>query len=243
MAALKSPNDDLVKGAAIALGAVTLGLLLYEAFRPRTGLAKPASPPGPPGPPGTPAPTPGAPPPGAPVVVPTGTTAPAPTDVVADPKAVAFAFAALKSLASVYNYAAPTSNDLTASDVVAAIRAFQTSGSSVSPPLRTDGVLDWRTWGGLVMANALRQGFPSLADPTITAVNDPALVQMAQNAAAILPQKAVASVIGVTAGNSATQVVQALQKYISSVGASATPTDGTITYLTLAFLITLAYGT
>lgn len=85
--------------------------------------------------------------------------------------------------------------------------------------------------------NALRNG--TFITPDVT---DPGLLAMANSAASQIASKPVAATIGVSFGNTATQIVQALQKWMSSQGASI-PTDGTITYFTLAVLITLAYGT
>jgi hypothetical protein len=119
-----------------------------------------------------------------------------------------------------------------------AFQNYVNSGNAVIPQLRSDGLIDWRTWGAGVTA-ALGAGLllPSSAANPFALVTDPSEIALGQAAYAIVQNKPTPMAsLGITAGMTFAQAVAAIQAKFSS-----SATSGSLDYASLAALIAAAY--
>ena len=164
---------------------------------------------------------------------------PSATDAVTDQGALDLAATALSTL-KIGSYS--SSATLTAN-----VAAFQTAkGGGATPALRTDGVLDWRTWGLLISMGLIGGAWGTsptsyMRSAVTAAISDAgiqAFGQAAMTAAASSPYAGnlhITSTASYAANLTALQTAQNYSQYNRSVGV--------LDYLTLSTLIIAAYDT
>jgi hypothetical protein len=181
------------------------------------------------------------------------------TDIVTDPTALQIFEICTTIMYSVWVAAqnpTPTPINITLASLTSWLQ--NTYGQSATPPLRSDGSLDWRTWSvaaGAVVADPVytqSQTFISefgqtpnqiISSPLGQQVTDPGIIGLAQNACLILPtnsQTAQALKLPATlpAGSAFGGVVAAAQTIVGEPVA-----NGVLDYWTLGVLVGLAYVT
>jgi hypothetical protein len=209
---------------------LTFGLLIVVAYLPQALGLSPSS--TSPTPPASPAPSPS---PTSPSPSPSPSGAIQPTDVVSDTTAIGLVTTALVKLTNL-------SSTSTLTTLVSAFQASQ--GSRISSPLRTDGVLDWRTWGLAMESGVLGWAWPSqTSNPPLVPVTDPNLTTLAQTAITAItsnPVSTSAQALGLVSSATFQANLTAVQNsFFRQV--SGYTSNGQLDYFLLSVLLDAAY--